>query len=248
MSVKPTLTTQLSQRLVLTPQLRQRIEMLQMTKLELSDLVTQQMVENPVLEEVPPEEISVTPPDYDLDTTPDVPAAALNGAPEIGADSVAPSVSSLDAGARVEMDLAGGDFESGVGAEPTSAAGDLAATTAEGMQPTETVDLGEGETRERDSFEEIDFGSTFEEYLDPGYRTRESEVKESPSFEQFLKSEQNLSDYLLWQLHLTITDADVRDAAEAIIGNLNDDGYLEGTLEEMAQIGPWGPETVAKAL
>src|ERR687885_350437 len=50
MSVK--LTTNLSQRLVLTPQLRQRIEMLQMTSLELTELIQQQMLENPVLEEV----------------------------------------------------------------------------------------------------------------------------------------------------------------------------------------------------
>src|SRR5215211_4517879 len=50
MSVK--LTTNLSQRLVLTPQLRQRIEMLQMTSLELTDLIQQQLLENPILEEV----------------------------------------------------------------------------------------------------------------------------------------------------------------------------------------------------
>src|SRR5215218_8353064 len=50
MSVK--LTTNLSQRLVLTPQLRQRIEMLQMTSLELTDLIQAQLLENPVLEEV----------------------------------------------------------------------------------------------------------------------------------------------------------------------------------------------------
>ena len=54
MSVR--LTTSLSQRLVLTPQLRQRIEMLQMTTLELTDLIQQQLTENPVLEEVASQE------------------------------------------------------------------------------------------------------------------------------------------------------------------------------------------------
>src|SRR5215467_1637372 len=52
MSVR--LTTSLQQRMVLTPQLRQRIEMLQMTSLELSELIEQEMVANPILEEVQP--------------------------------------------------------------------------------------------------------------------------------------------------------------------------------------------------
>src|SRR5687767_5038029 len=48
------LTTSLQQKMILTPQLRQRIEMLQMTSLELQDLIEQEMVANPVLEEVQP--------------------------------------------------------------------------------------------------------------------------------------------------------------------------------------------------
>jgi len=245
MSVKPTLTTQLSQRLVLTPQLRQRIEMLQMTKLELSELVTQQMVENPVLEEVPPEETSVTP---DFESLADVPASAVNGAADARASESAPGVGVSEASEGFEASTAGGEFDLGAGSESLGAVSEAPSATGESVQAGEAAELGEGEARERDSFEEIDFGSTFEEYLDPGYRTRETEVKESPSFEQFLSSEQNLSDYLLWQLRLTIAEEDVREAAEAIIGNLNDEGYLEGTPEEIAPLGPWSTETVERAL
>src|SRR5687767_10542744 len=50
------LQTSLKQQMVLTPQLRQRIEMLQMTSVELQDLIQQEMVSNPVLEEVMPDE------------------------------------------------------------------------------------------------------------------------------------------------------------------------------------------------
>lgn len=107
--------------------------------------------------------------------------------------------------------------------------------------------LKEKSASERDSFEEIDFGQTFEEYLDPGYRTRETETKEGPTFEQFLSSEQTLGEYLEWQLRMTQTTADVRAAAEAIIGNLNNDGYLEGTREEIAMLGNWPMETVNTA-
>src|SRR6202034_3900388 len=53
----------------------------------------------------------------------------------------------------------------------------------------------------KDVFSEIDFGSYFQEYLDPGFRTQpEYEDSEKPSFEHFLSSPTTLSDHLAWQL------------------------------------------------
>ncbi len=103
--------------------------------------------------------------------------------------------------------------------------------------------------RERDSFQEIDFGSTFEEYLDPGYKTHEYEAKDDVSFENMLTRRQSLYEQLIWQLHLTDVADGVRSAGEAIIGNLDENtGFLDATIEEIAAMGPWPMETVESAL
>ena len=63
----------------------------------------------------------------------------------------------------------------------------------------------------KDPFEEIDFGSFFQDYLDPGYRTRgEMEEIERPSFENFLAKPQTLTDHLEWQLGLSTVDERIR--------------------------------------
>jgi len=85
-----------------------------------------------------------------------------------------------------------------------------------------------------DPFDEIDLGSYFDDYLDPGYRTPLGEVSEKPSFETFLSKSVTLTDHLLWQLSLSPAPEKVTDAAECVIGNLNEDGYLNATLEEIA--------------
>src|SRR6267378_5961332 len=91
----------------------------------------------------------------------------------------------------------------------------------------------------KDPFEEIDFGSFFQDYLDPGYRTRgEMEEIERPSFENFLTKPGNLSDHLLWQLGAISVSSQVHQAAELIIGNLNEEGYLIASDEEMLGIAP----------
>ena len=93
------------------------------------------------------------------------------------------------------------------------------------------------ETSTTDPFDEIDFGSFFDDYLDPGYRSPASESVEKPSFETFLSQPQTLPDYLRSQLSVAVLDDDTRDAAESIIGNLDEDGYLTASLEEMAHQG-----------
>ena len=91
----------------------------------------------------------------------------------------------------------------------------------------------------KDPFEEIDFGSFFQDYLDPGYRSSgEMEEIEKPSFENFLSKPGNLSDHLLWQLGAISVRPPVYQAAELIIGNLNEEGYLIASDEELLGIAP----------
>ncbi len=98
---------------------------------------------------------------------------------------------------------------------------------AQQEQPAETKE-------EKDPFEEIDFGSFFSEYLDPGLRTPiEMEDSEKPSFENFLSKPSTLTDHLMWQLGSLHVNEDVYRAAELVIGNLNEEGYLIATDEEL---------------
>jgi RNA polymerase sigma-54 factor len=94
----------------------------------------------------------------------------------------------------------------------------------------------------KDPFEEIDFGSFFQDYLDPGYRTHsEMEDIERPSFENFLSKPTNLTDHLSWQLGALSLRPEVREAADLIIGNLNEDGYLIASDDELLGIAPPAP-------
>lgn len=91
----------------------------------------------------------------------------------------------------------------------------------------------------KDPFEEIDFGSFFQDYLDPGYRTHsEMEEIERPSFENFLSKPSNLTDHLMWQLGSLNLRPAVREAADLIVGNLNEDGYLIASDDELLGIAP----------
>jgi RNA polymerase sigma-54 factor len=168
------LNLKVAQKQILTPGLVQMVSVLALNKLELREMINQEMIANPVLEELPE----------------DVPLLEQD---------------EQKASAEKPVEAA---------AEPSAPAGD-----------------------NHDSFQEIDFGSFFEEYLDPGYRSPESEMIEKPSFENFLSQPSSLTDHLEWQMSLSLCADSVREAGHSIIGNLNEDGYLTATLEEIAQTG-----------
>jgi RNA polymerase sigma-54 factor len=93
------------------------------------------------------------------------------------------------------------------------------------------------EKPENDPFDEVDFGSYFQEYLDPGYRTSSGieQDPDKPSFENFLSQPSTLTDHLMWQLGSLALRPKLRACVELIIGNLNEDGYLTATDAELAE-------------
>jgi RNA polymerase sigma-54 factor len=232
MSVK--LTTSLSQRLVLTPQLRQRIEMLQMTTIELGELIQQQLLENPVIEEVVAQEEKREIEENIID--------------QLAGGQTSDLASDFAAREFAEAELNGNSNGTSDLASIESLAGGTETATPE--VAASTGDEFEGETTERDTdaFEEIDFGREFQEYLDPGYKTQEYEHKEDgPTFEQFLTRPESLSEHLMWQLSMSHVAPQLLPVAEAIIGNLDPDGRLNATNEEIAQFGDWADELVEEA-
>jgi RNA polymerase sigma-54 factor len=104
----------------------------------------------------------------------------------------------------------------------------------------------EAVAKPKDAFNEIDFGSYFQDYLDPGYRTQpEYEENEKPSFENFLSQPTTLSDHLAWQLGALSLDAKLHEAAEFVVGNLDEDGYLTASEEELAAAFGPAPQDAA---
>ncbi len=179
------LNLKVAQKQILTPGLVQMVSVLALNKLELRDMINQEMVANPVLEEV------------------------LEDVPSIE-----------EVSQKIEGDKASESFPDG----------------------------NHSENGNRDSFEEIDFGSFFRDYLDPGFKAPAGEIYEKPSFENFLAQASSLTDHLEWQLSLTTCSEAVSEAAHSIIGDLNEDGYLTAGLEEIAQSGGHTLQDVEVAL
>jgi len=181
MALEQKLNMRLTTKLVMTPSLQQAIKLLQMSKLELVDEITQELTVNPVLEEA------------------QEPREGEAPEPEVRTDEPAPAPEK----------------------------------PAEGL----------------DSFQEIDYQSYFQDYLDAGYTPRPpSEEIEAPPLENTLTRPQNLSEHLLWQLAMNIPEGIDREIGKAIIGNLDEDGYLKATVEEIQTMGAFPTADVERVL
>ncbi len=173
-SLRQTLGLNLSQRLVMTPSLLQKIELLTLNRLELSDLLNQELAENPVLEEAIEQ-------------------------PEI--------------------------------------------------EPGERTEEEKESAKDEDGYEDFDYEYFFGEYLSPSYRSREREARsDQPSFDLFLATPSTLSDHLNWQLNLNDVSAEIREIGYFIIGNINEDGYLMVSVEEIGESLHASREKVEEAL
>jgi RNA polymerase sigma-54 factor len=176
MALEQKLSLKLAQKLVMTPSLQQAIKLLQMTRMELDTLLTQELVENPVLEE-----------------SGDI-------------EEEAPGPTAEDEPKEKEREEANGD----------------------------QIDHAE-------SMENIDLDAYFGDYWEGSGSSSMMEEREEPPIENSLTRELDLYDHLLWQLHMADdVSPRQREIAELIIGNLNPDGFLVATLEEIRSMGDQG--------
>src|SRR5256714_7450452 len=124
----------------------------------------------------------------------------------------------------------------------------------EDLQPAEAVaqeqkSEPEQQPNKTDTWDDQDYEYFCGDYLDDGYRPRATQqVKELPPIENTLSTSSSLSDHLMWQLSMQTDDALLRGIGSAIIGNLDDVGYLVASFDELAAMGPWPVAEVERAL
>ena len=225
--LSPRLQLKVAQKQILTPGLVQMVTVLQLNRLELKEMINQEIVNNPVLEE------------------------SADSGEEISAEELQPLLEAERAHDPADQTILEAAM---IDPHRSDAAGEMGALSPDliGESGNTSLEAAAPESLEApaatDPFDEIDYGSFFEEYLDPGYKSPASEVVEKPSFETFLSQPVTLPDHLRSQLSVSLISDDIRDAAESIIGNLDEDGYLIASLDEIAQFGEHSREEVEQAL
>ena len=190
MALEQKLSLKLTQKLVMTPSLQQAIKLLQMTRMELDHLLTQELVENPVLEDQR----------------------------EIREDEATPE-------------------------------------EKEAQADKDEKEKADDELDHEESMDNIDLEDYFGDYWESSGYASMSEHRESPPIENTLSRQPDLYDHLLWQLHMADVEPRLREIGELVIGNLNPDGFLVATPQEIRELGrdgdqgkPYGAEEVDAAL
>jgi RNA polymerase sigma-54 factor len=128
--------------------------------------------------------------------------------------------------------------------EETQAEEAKAENEAEDAKKQETKD-----EKEKDSFDEIDYDAYFQDYIEYGYNPRGmGEEHEEFPIENTLTRPPNLADHLSWQLSMSDASPRTKEIAQFIIGNIDEDGYLRATDEEVAASGGYTVEEVEIAI
>ncbi|MFH1491362.1 MAG: RNA polymerase factor sigma-54 [Pseudomonadota bacterium] len=167
----------LSQQLIMTPQLQQAIKLLQLSRLELLETINTELETNPILEEQVPDEG-----EEDKVPEPDIPSDAIK---EV--------------------------------------------TVKENVR------------------EDVDWENYLAEY-NTGWTDTSYDGRELPPFESMTSQRTNLYSHLLWQLNMSSFDDKYKEIGIHIIGNLDSDGYLKATLEEISESTGYDQEVVCEAL
>ncbi|MFH1241305.1 MAG: RNA polymerase factor sigma-54 [Pseudomonadota bacterium] len=176
-------TVSLAQQLIMTPQLQQAIKLLQLSKLELIENISQEMELNPVLEDLGMGETD------DIDITPE---------------------------------------------------------EEKGDPRQELTEVHEVRVEER-ARDDVDWESYISEY-NTEWGTTPYEDKELPQMENIMATGTSLSSHLMWQLNLSNLDDEQKEIVAHIIGNLDENGYLDVPVEETARITGYGLDKVLATL
>ena len=171
----------LSQQLIMTPQLQQAIKLLQLSRLELLETISQELETNPLLDEQPGDE------GYDEN----------------------------DPDKEIKEDL---------------------------PQPAAEVKL-EDDPGSRN--QDLDWESYLSEY-NTGWADTPHEDRDLPVFENINASKTNLHSHLMWQLNLSDLSESHQEIGVQIIGNIDDDGYLKASIEELSQLTGYPDDEILK--
>jgi RNA polymerase sigma-54 factor len=170
----------MSQRIIMTPQLQQAIKFLQLSRLELCQTINQEMEANPLLEEVP--------------------------------------------GDEMEERL----LEEEKKEEPEESLSEV--TIKETMR------------------EDIDWEAYISEYNTAWASSPHEDTGDRPSFENLIAPKTNLYSHLMWQLQLSDLDEGEKEIGRYIIGNIDPDGYLRASVDNIVQSTHRSREEILKVL